>query len=135
MRQRNGRARARRDRDRAAHARVVAALRRAAGAGDRDAVRALVEPAATLWVDAAGSAAATPGVVEGADETARALSRILHPGPGVEVVVCSVNGLDGLVVRHDGVVTGVVSVAVRSERVSEAWVVLSPPKLERWNRD
>ncbi|MFB8228541.1 hypothetical protein [Cellulosimicrobium sp. NPDC055967] len=119
----------------AQHGRVVAALRRATGEGDRDAVRALVEPAAILWVDAAGSDDATPGVTEGGDETTRALCRVLRPGPGVEVAVRSVNGADGLVVRHDGVVTGVVSVAVRSDRVSEAWVVLSPSKLERWNRD
>ncbi|WP_204541724.1 hypothetical protein [Cellulosimicrobium cellulans] len=98
-------------------------------------MRALVEPDATLWVDAAGSDDATPGVVEGGDETARALCQVLRPGPGVEVAVCSVNGADGLVVRHEAVVTGVVSVTVRSARVREAWVVLSPYKLERWNRD
>ncbi|MGN6238631.1 MAG: hypothetical protein ACTHNI_02715 [Cellulosimicrobium cellulans] len=129
------RAVARREADRAAHDRVVEALLRATAAGDRDAVRGLLDPAATLWVDAAGSAAATPGVVEGADETARALCRVLRPGPGVEVAARSVNGVAGLVVRQDGVVTGVVSVAVRSGRVAEAWVVLSPSKLERWNRD
>ncbi len=98
-------------------------------------MRALVEPAATLWVDAAGSDDATPGFAEGGDETARALCRVLRPGPGVVVAVRSVNGADGLVVRQDGVVTGVVSVAVRSDRVCEAWVVLSPSKLARWNRD
>lgn len=129
------RAAARREVDRAAHDRVVEALLRATAAGDRDAVRGLLDPAAILWVDAAGSAAATPGVVEGVDETARALCRVLRPGPGVEVAARSVNGVAGLVVRHEGVVTGVVSVAVRSGRVAEAWVVLSPSKLERWNRD
>ena len=65
----------------------------------------------------------------------RALCRVLRPGPGVEVAARSVNGVAGLVVRQGGVVTGVVSVAVRSGRVAEAWVVLSPSKLERWNRD
>jgi len=126
---------ARREADRAAHDRVVEALLRATAAGDRDAVRGLLDPTVTLWVDAAGSAAATPGMVEGVDETARALCRVLRPGPGVEVAARSVNGVAGLVVRHEGVVTGVVSVAVRSGRVAEAWVVLSPSKLERWNRD
>lgn len=129
------RAVARLEADRAAHDRVVEALLRATAAGDRDAVRGLLDPTATLWVDAAGSAAATPGVVEGVDETARALCRVLRPGPDVEVAARSVNGVAGLVVRQDGVVTGVVSVAVRSGRVAEAWVVLSPSKLERWNRD
>ena len=126
---------ARLEADRAAHDRVVEALLRATADGDRDAVRGLLDPTATLWVDAAGSAAATPGVVEGVDETARAMCRVLRPGPGVEVTARSVNGVAGLVVRQDGVVTGVVSVAVRSGRVAEAWVVLSPSKLERWNRD
>ncbi|UKJ64824.1 hypothetical protein H1Q78_05415 [Cellulosimicrobium cellulans] len=129
------RAVARLEADRTAHDRVVEALLRATADGDRDAVRGLLDPTATLWVDAAGSAAATPGVVEGVDETARALCRVLRPGPGVEVAARSVNGVAGLVVRQDGVVTGVVSVAVRSGRVAEAWVVLSPSKLERWNRD
>jgi len=126
---------ARRHADRAAHDRVVEALLRATATGDRDVVRGLLDPTVTLWVDAAGSTAATPGVVEGVDETALALCRVLRPGPGVEVAARSVNGVAGLVVRQDGVVTGVVSVAVRSGRVAEAWVVLSPSKLERWNRD
>lgn len=130
---RSGR-RGRRDTDGSAHDRLVGLLHRASLDADRDAVRALLDPRVTMWVDAAGSADATPGVVEGVDETARALCRVLRAGPGVQVAVCSVNGVAGLSVRHDGVVTGVVSLSVRAGRVVKAWVVLSPAKLEGWNR-
>lgn len=126
--------RGRRDTDRTAHDRLVGVLHRATRDGDRDAVRALLDPRVTMWVDAAGSADATPGVVEGVDETARALSRVLRHGPGVEVEVCSVNGVAGLTVRHEGTVTGVVSVSAASGRVTKVWVVLSPGKLRGWNR-
>jgi len=124
----------RRDADHATHQRVVEALAAASRAQDRDGVRGLLDGTATLWVDATGSDEATPGVVEGADETARALCRVLRPGEGTDVVVRSVNGVAGLVVRHHGRVTGVVSVAVRSGRVATAWAVLSPAKLRAWNR-
>lgn len=124
----------RRDTDGTAHDRLVDALRRAALDADRGSVRALLAPGVTMWVDAAGSTDATPGVVEGADETARALCRVLRPGPGVEVVARSVNGVAGLVVRQGRVVTGVVSLSARSGQVAKVWVVLSPAKLQTWNR-
>jgi hypothetical protein len=134
VRSRPGRGTGRRDTDRAAHDRLVGALHRAFLHPDPAHLRAVLDPGVTLWVDAAGSTEATPGVVEGVDDTARALCRILRARPGVDVAVGSVNGRAGLVVRHDGVVTGVLSVAVRSDRVTKAWLVLSPAKLQGWNR-
>ena len=133
MRSRPGGGTGRRDSDREAHDRLVGTLLRASLETGQDGVRALLDPDVTLWVDAAGSAEATPGVVEGVDDTARALCRVLRAGPGVDVAVGSVNGRAGLVLRHDGVVTGVLSVAVRSDRITAVWMVLSPAKLQGWN--
>lgn len=118
-----------------AHDRVLSALRRAVLDGDVARVRALLAPAVVLLVDAVGSAYGDGlGAVEGSDDAARHLVRILAAGPGVRVAVQSVNGAGALVVRHDDVVTGVVSVAVRAGRVTHAWAVLSPDKLRAWNR-
>jgi RNA polymerase sigma-70 factor (ECF subfamily) len=94
----------------------------------------MLHPAVRLIVDGGGVVAAPGAALEGASEVGGYLFRALRESAG-SLRVESVNGLPGIVLCREGRVTGVLAVRVRCRRIVEAWLVLNPEKLTRWNAD
>lgn len=113
--------------DRVARALVVAAARRDAGG-----VRRLIASTAVLTVDSGGRAPAPTPVLSGGDEVTAYLIGAFFD-PAVQLVVETVNGLPGIVVRDRGTVAGVLVIAVRFGTVQQGWLVTNPDKLRHWN--
>jgi len=93
----------------------------------------MLHPGVVLTVDGGGMVAAPIAALEGASEAGRYLCEVLGD-KRASLVTGSVNGAPGIVVHRDAKVTGVLGIRVRGRVIVEAWLVLNPGKLERWNR-
>ncbi|WP_392668777.1 hypothetical protein [Streptomyces sp. LN785] len=116
------------------HARVVTAFAAACGTGDLNTLVSLLDPDATVLSDGGGRVCAAPNPIHGADRISCFVLGALSQRPGLDATPQSVNGRTGLVLRRDGIVSGVVSFDVRGEKITDVWLVLNPDKLRSWNR-
>ncbi|WP_027496913.1 RNA polymerase sigma factor SigJ [Rhodococcus sp. JG-3] len=115
------------------HDRVVRAFVAAAAGGDLDALVALLAPDITLVSDGGGRVSAARNPVRGADRVARFVLGITVKSTDLDRSIESVNGLTGVVLRRQGVVTGVIGFRTDSAVVTDVWIVLNPEKLRHWS--
>ncbi|WP_431278689.1 hypothetical protein [Leifsonia poae] len=127
--------RASRERDRAdrAHPSSVSTFAAACEARDVVALASILDPEVFVVVDGGGLGSITAPPARGIADGLGLLLRMLasESGPLTEHPV---NGAPGLVIRRDGVVVAVISLAVERDVVQRVWIVLNPDKLESWNR-
>ncbi|GIF71813.1 siderophore-interacting protein [Asanoa siamensis] len=114
------------------HDDVLRGLARACRLGDVAAVRAALDPDAVAVCDSGGLVPAPVHPVHGAAGVARLLTWLTCDQADVEVTVASVNGRAGLALRRGGRAVALVAVTIVETGVLLVWVVLSPPKLRRW---
>ncbi|MGW1734344.1 sigma factor-like helix-turn-helix DNA-binding protein [Streptomyces sp. NPDC001999] len=115
------------------HTRVVTAFWAACDTRDLAALVSLLDPEATTLSDGGGKVRAALKPIHGADRTARFMLAALLQYPKLEATLQSVNGKTGLVLRHETTVSGVVSLHVQGEKITDVWLVLNPDKLRSWN--
>ncbi|MDX3234116.1 RNA polymerase subunit sigma [Streptomyces sp. ME03-5709C] len=115
------------------HDAVVRAVRAACLRGDAARLSSLMCPDATASFDGGGKLRALVRPVYGAEPVARSLLVLLGHHQRVALCLHSVNGRTGVVARYRGQVVAVVGLDVADRRVAQAWIVLNPEKLRRWN--
>ncbi|MFI0977254.1 RNA polymerase sigma factor SigJ [Streptomyces sp. NPDC021093] len=115
----------------AQHADVVKDFKRAWEAKDIDALIGLLDPDATGIADGGGLVGAAPPLF-GGERIARYLVAFMDAVSGLTLLERSVNGRPGLVVQHEGAVTGVVAFEVVGDRIAHCWAVRNPEKLRPW---
>ncbi|WP_402465963.1 RNA polymerase sigma factor SigJ [Isoptericola aurantiacus] len=114
------------------HDAVATAFAAATGAGDLDALVALLDPGVTLTSDGGGKVSAARRPVRGPDNVARFVLGVLTRRPEARVdPIRTADGL-GFVVSEHGVVDTVMVLGVRADRVSDVWLVRNPDKLTSW---
>ncbi|HAS31172.1 MAG TPA: RNA polymerase subunit sigma-24 [Microbacterium sp.] len=114
------------------HDAVAAAFAAATGAGDFDALVALLDPDVTLTSDGGGKVSAARRPVLGAVNVARFILGVLTQRPDARVdPIATADGL-GFIVSENGVVDTVMVLGVRADRVSDVWLVRNPDKLTSW---
>lgn len=111
---------------------LIERLATALASSDRAGVLATLQPHVILTIDSGGLLpnALTPLV--GATAAAAALAALVTDG--VSVVMASINGAPGFILRRDGTVVGAVSAEMRAGSLRSLWVVCNPEKLRHWNR-
>ena len=114
--------------ERAARALIVATT-----TADAAALGRLLHPDVCATVDGGGQVPAPDAPLRGCGAVGRYLIDVLGDDD-VDVVVESVNGMPGIVLRREGVVVGVLVLQVRASRVHEVFMVANPDKLSSWNR-
>lgn len=120
------------DAPRERHDAVAAAFAAATGAGDFDALVAVLDPEVTLISDGGGKVSAARRPVVGASNVARFILGVLTQRPNARVdPIATVDGL-GFLVTEDGVVDTVIVLGVRADRVRDVWLVRNPDKLTSW---
>ncbi|MGW2090614.1 RNA polymerase sigma factor SigJ [Promicromonospora sukumoe] len=114
------------------HDRAVRAFLRAAQAGDVEQLVRVLAPDVQLRTDANGLMTAARNVIEGPDRVARLVLGVGAKMP--ELVPTLERTADGLsvVFRTGEVVTGVMTLHVENELVTDVWIVLNPAKLTHW---
>ncbi|MBO0610340.1 RNA polymerase sigma factor SigJ [Myceligenerans salitolerans] len=114
------------------HDAVAAAFAAATRAGDFGALVEILDPAVTLTSDGGGKVSAARRPVLGAVNVARFVLGALAQRPDARVdAVDTADGM-GFVISEDGVVDTVMVLGVRSDRVSDVWLVRNPDKLTGW---
>ena len=114
------------------HDAVAAAFAAATGAGDFDALVALLDPDVTLTSDGGGKVSAARRPVLGAVNVARFILGVLTQRPDARVdPIATADGL-GFIVSENAVVDTVMVLGVRADRVSDVWLVRNPDKLTSW---
>lgn len=84
-----------------------------------------------LWSDGGGKARAARHLLYGAERVARHLIGVAPQAPeGMEVRLVRVNGMPGILGRHDGKAIGVLSFDIVDDVVVAVRAVLNPEKLE-----
>ncbi|GII64777.1 RNA polymerase sigma24 factor [Sphaerisporangium krabiense] len=119
----------------ARHAGVVRDFKQAWEAKDIDALIGLLDPGATLVGDGGGRVSAVLDPIEGGERIARYAVDLVGRASGLTFLERTVNGRPGLVVQHDGVVTGVMAFDVVGDRVKHIWAVRNPEKLRPWTEE
>ncbi|MFF9211563.1 MULTISPECIES: RNA polymerase sigma factor SigJ [unclassified Streptomyces] len=117
----------------AGQAAVVRDFKEAWEAKDIAALVGLLDPGAAMTADGGGLAGAALRPVEGGERIARFLVHFAERAPGLALLERSVNGLPGLVARHDDVTVTVAAFELAADRVVRIWVVRNPEKLRAWN--
>ncbi|WP_194384295.1 RNA polymerase sigma factor SigJ [Microbacterium luteum] len=114
------------------HDAVAAAFAAATGAGDFDALVALLDPDVALTSDGGGKVSAARRPVLGAVNVARFILGVLTQRPDARVdPIATADGL-GFIVSENAVVDTVMVLGVRADRVSDVWLVRNPDKLTSW---
>jgi RNA polymerase sigma-70 factor, ECF subfamily len=116
----------------AARVRLLKRFTAAVEAQDEQALLALFAPDATWTADGGGRVAASRHPLVGAERIAKlviSLQQKFYQGR-VSMHLAEVNGETGLVLRTDGRVTSVVSIATDGERIVHVYAVLNPDKLD-----
>lgn len=114
------------------HDAVAAAFAAATGAGDFDALVAVLDPDVTLTSDGGGKVSAARRPVLGAVNVARFLLGVLTQRPEAQAEpITTADGL-GFLVSEAGVVDTVIVLGVRADRVCDVWLVRNPDKLTSW---
>ncbi|MEU8613401.1 siderophore-interacting protein [Actinoplanes sp. NPDC048791] len=109
---------------------VVHRLAAACRTGDAEAIEAALSPAAVAVCDSGGRVPAPLLPLVGAGEVTWLLQTLL---PETDLMVQSVNGGSGLVLRRSGRALAVIAVTCDQDHVTALWVVLNPNKLRGWN--
>ena len=118
--------------DRERHDAVAAAFAAATGAGDFDALVAVLDPNVALTSDGGGKVSAARRPVLGAVNVARFLLGVLRQRPQAQAEpIITADGL-GFLVSEAGVVDTVIVLGVRADRVCDVWLVRNPDKLTNW---
>lgn len=116
--------------DPTAQAALLVAFGAACASGDLAALEELLSDGIVATSDGGGRAFAARRPVIGRAAVARFVMGLFRKRPdGVTMVPAWVNAQIGMVVRVDGVVTSVVSLASRDGRVDRWWAVVDPWKL------
>lgn len=102
-------------------------------ARDVVALARLLDPEVVVVIDGGGKASITADPARGIRHGLELLLRLLAAHPEATISERAVNGVPGLVLRHDRLVIGVMSVNLRSGLVRDVWVVANPEKLRSWN--
>ncbi|ODU06482.1 MAG: RNA polymerase subunit sigma-24 [Pseudonocardia sp. SCN 72-86] len=118
---------------RATHDAAVRAFAAAARAGDLEALVAVLDPAVVLQSDGGGIVSAARQPVHGADRVARFLLGALERNPEAEVLDQETPDGLGFALWVEGRVTGVVTMDVEGDRVTDVRMVVNPEKLTFWN--
>lgn len=113
---------------------VVRELRVACESGDLRLMASVLAPDVSAVFDGGGKIRAPDHPISGVRNVTRCLGTFLSPSPGITIVEHGVNGQPGLVVRLASRVVAVISVDVHDDHVINAWLVLNPDKLIRWNK-
>jgi len=115
---------------------VVAAFARACEDGDLEALARVLDPGVVVRSDGGGVVSAARRPVVGAEKVARFVAGLFTKqaatGVRATMLLASVNGRTGLVVRIGGALVAVVDVAVADGAVHEIAVVAAPDKLASW---
>jgi RNA polymerase sigma-70 factor, ECF subfamily len=111
---------------------LVRDFKQAWEAKDIEALIALLDPRATAIGDGGGLVDAVLRPVEGGEEIARYLVHVAGLAPGLDMVLRTVNGEPGLVLREDGVVAAVLAFDIVDGRIRHLWAVRNPEKLRPW---
>ena len=118
---------------RAAHDATVRAFAAAARAGDLAALVAVLDPDVVLRSDGGGIVGAARRPVHGADRVARFLLGALVHNPRAEALEQETPDGLGFALWREGRVTGVVTMDVGRDRITDVRLVLNPEKLTLWN--
>ena len=118
---------------RAAHDAAVRAFAAAARAGDLAGLVAVLDPDVVLRSDGGGIVSAARNPIRGADKVARFLLGALEKNPTAEVLDQETPDGLGFALWIEGRVTGVVTMDVTGDRVTDVRMVLNPEKLTLWN--
>jgi len=116
------------------HDSVVQAFVAACATGDFAALLAALDPEVTARADGGGKVSAALRPILGPDKVSRYLLGSLAKSEGLEISLEPVSGLTGIVIRREGVVGWVVSLNVTDTGITNIWIVMTPDKLELWNR-
>jgi RNA polymerase sigma-70 factor (ECF subfamily) len=122
--------------DRAEHAKAVAAFTAATAHGDIPGLMAVLDPEVVWHSDGGGIVRAGLRPVVGAERVARLLGgladRWASPELGVTYRQVEVNGAAGVaMLDRDGAAMGVIAFEVADGRITTAYAVVNPEKLER----
>lgn len=100
---------------------------------DADAVAAVVAADADVVIDSGGHLpTAATDAQDGRAPAASALLALMLPATSVHPA--SINGVPGLILRRDDVVSAALTAEMRSGMLCAVWVVSNPDKLRHWNR-
>ena len=116
----------------ATRVRLLKRFTAAVAAEDEQGLLALFAPDATWTADGGGRVAAARQPLVGAERIAKlviALQQKFYKGRA-SMHLAEVNGETGLVIRTDGRITAVVSIATDGERIVHVYAVLNPDKLD-----
>lgn len=112
---------------------VVRKFREACEAHDVGLLTRLMSPEVSAVFDGGGKVRVPDRPVSGAEQVARCLATLLIPGSDVSLMERSINARPGLVVSRDREVAAIISLDVSADQVVNAWLVVNPDKLRRWN--
>jgi RNA polymerase sigma-70 factor (ECF subfamily) len=104
-------------------------------AGSVAVLRDILAPDAIVVSDGGGKVRAATHPVQGADEVARFVTKLLSSQADTTLSVEAVNGRLGVVLRRAGDVVAVVTLTVAGTRIAAVWIVLNPDKLLHWQQD
>ncbi|MFC9288826.1 RNA polymerase sigma factor SigJ [Streptomyces sp. NPDC057052] len=112
---------------------IVRRFKTAWEAKDIDALISLLDPDATATADGGGLAVTHPRPIVGGERIARHYAEIARlSGDRTTFLEYTVNGLPGLVARHDGTIATVFAFEIAGDRIRRIWAVRNPEKLRPW---
>lgn len=116
------------------HDAAARAFAAAAGAGDLDALLAVLAPDVALTSDGGGKVSAARRPVLGAAHVAQFLLGLITQRPDARIdPVSTADGL-GFLVSDQGTVDSVIVLDVAGDQIANVWIVRNPDKLTRWGR-
>jgi RNA polymerase sigma-70 factor (ECF subfamily) len=111
---------------------IVREFKEAWEAADINALIALLDPDARAVADGGGLAEANLHPIVGAEEIARGLITVLSRTRDMTMLLRTVNGRPGLVLRQDGVIGTVIAFDIAGDRITRIWAIRNPEKLRPW---
>jgi RNA polymerase sigma-70 factor (ECF subfamily) len=121
----------------AARVRLLKRFAAAVDTSDEAALLALFAPDATWTADGGGRVAAARQAIVGAERITKlvlGLQEKFYRGKG-SMHLATINGEPGLLVRLDGRINAVISIATDGERILEVYAVVNPDKLAVTNEE
>jgi RNA polymerase sigma-70 factor (ECF subfamily) len=105
-------------------------------AKDISALIGLLDPGAMVTADGGGLATAALHPIEGREEIAHYLARLIELAPSnLQILECTVNGQPGLVAQQDGTTVTVFAFDIAGDQIKSIWAVRNPDKLRPWAVD
>jgi RNA polymerase sigma-70 factor (ECF subfamily) len=102
----------------------------AAGSGDREAMKMLIDPGAELISDGGGKVPSFGRILHGAARIAGVFWSVEHADPGkVCYRLAQINGTPGLLRYVDGKIESAQSFTIEAGRITAVYVVRNPDKL------